>query len=106
MTDDWIDAAAREIQALTCTLAISQTIPGTDGLRAIIEKHAPRWISVEDRLPEHGAKIIVHLVSLNGLDVVEEANFDEKPSWGFLNVNRGFKLPVTHWQPLPAQPKD
>ncbi len=60
------------------------------------------WISTKDRLPEEGKEVLVSTKSKNGQR----------------NVNKGYYLPeesrfahrgkaeVTHWMPLPEQPRE
>jgi len=62
---------------------------------------APEWISVTDRVPE---KNVLSLV----LDVLGQVHVDTHPTGkiggprdGWWNIGS-----VTHWQPLPAAPKD
>ena len=60
----------------------------------------PRWISVEERLPEINEEVLV--VAVNDFDA------DEK--WVSINwLDKDNQWPyaiVTHWMPLPAPPKE
>ena len=61
----------------------------------------PRWISVEERLPKHGAMVLC-----NTRDYIEVLQWDEKAMlwFGMRTINvKGF---VTHWMPLPEPPKE
>lgn len=57
------------------------------------------WISVEDRLPEYGKRVIVYRaeseIVVEGQDIV---------AFGSVG-NGGFPAGVTHWMPLPEPPK-
>ena len=61
----------------------------------------PRWISVEERLPKHGAMVLC-----NTRNYIEVLQWDEKAGlwFGMRTINvKGF---VTHWMPLPELPKE
>ena len=69
-----------------------------------IRKQLPRWISVEDELPESGERVLI---------MFEPFEDDENISIGWLTKS-GFDCyddsvyffrSVTHWMPLPAPPK-
>lgn len=53
------------------------------------------WVSVEDRLPEPGAFLVVGS-NQNGIQVVI-SEYNSK--YGFISIAN-----VTHWQPLPSPP--
>lgn len=55
------------------------------------------WISVEDRLPNTGQKVIVWEANKKKIDVNEFAGKYE--GWYYRNDN------ITHWQPLPEPPE-
>lgn len=62
----------------------------------------PRWISVKDKLPENGVAVIV----TDGIDVGEGLRYkrnDGNEVWftPLADVNN-----ITHWQPMPAPPKE
>jgi hypothetical protein len=63
----------------------------------------PKWISVEDRLPEYGVEVLLW----NGagdffLDFVIDCTNDE---WEGCSPEQ-FKRYYTHWMPLPEPPKE
>lgn len=63
------------------------------------------WISVEDRLPEHGEKVLT--IKSNGVFLVSHIiHHDEgfTPNWQYTITDR-IGVNVTHWQPLPEPPK-
>ena len=62
------------------------------------EKQSP-WISVEDRLPERGERVLVHL--LNGVIAIGFVFTDQK-IWSIRESGRTHC--VTHWTPFPKSP--
>ncbi len=68
---------------------------------------APKWISVEDRLPpDKGKSILV----ANGHGYVRILAFWNKDDagWKWIDQNGHFKHfnDITHWMPLPEPPKE
>ncbi len=66
-----------------------------------LEALVPRWISVEDRLPEQGAMALCY--TRNYIEVLQ---WDGKSGlwFGLRTINpKGY---VTHWMPLPEAPKE
>jgi Protein of unknown function (DUF551) len=60
-----------------------------------------KWISVEDRLPEHGDEVI----ATNG-ELVKSSYFhmwDNGPSWSMCGHNLK-QSPVKYWMPMPKPP--
>ena len=69
-----------------------------DALEAFIAGYqaaAPQWISVKDRLPEDGVKVLVVSDGETGASWHEAGEF----GWAIGGT-------VTHWAPLPAAPKE
>lgn len=65
---------------------------------------SPRWISVMERLPEDGQKIIAAFRDSGGW-IVDQARYGngefDFASWAYVwNDN------ITHWMPLPEPPKE
>lgn len=60
------------------------------------------WISVRDRLPEPGQRVIATNGTVSG-----EAYLGDcwKRYYG-VGWQTAFDLPVTHWMPLPEPPKE
>lgn len=58
----------------------------------------PKWISVEDKLPEHGVKV---LTFTSASDDTEE----QQRIITYGAVGSGFPSGVTHWTPLHEPPK-
>ena len=74
-----------------------------------------RWVSVEERLPEHGTDVLVltapGTLSLGQNCVVAEYIHPRMEKSGvFINFYAGYDdkniLAVTHWMPLPELPKE
>lgn len=68
--------------------------------RIELEKQIPHWISVEERLPEPGERV---LVSNGGF--VCESFLSQSGKWQRGGVDMFFMTP-THWMPLPKEPKE
>lgn len=73
-----------------------------------LEAAQPKWISVEERLPDDRGNFITKIHCDNG-DWIEVNTFDHtEKEWWHDAVNRTVKATefVTHWMPLPEPPKD
>ena len=75
----------------------------------------PKWISVEERMPEHGTDVLVltapGTLSLGKNCVVAEYIHPRMEKSGvFINFYAGYDdkniLAVTHWMPLPEPPEE
>ncbi len=72
----------------------------------------PKWISVEDRLPEDFVDVLVwfeyfRFGSYNRLYRTIGIGSVYNGSWGFINGQSGWQqLKVIAWMPLPEQPKE
>lgn len=72
-----------------------------------VNKTLPRWISVNDRLPERGITRCIIAIKLgNGLKgtLCARYNADLKSWSGWYNDR--ITSEVTHWMPLPQPPKE
>lgn len=69
-----------------------------------LEAQHPRWISVGERLPEDGQKIIAAFYD-NGGRVVDQARYNngefDFASWAYVCGDN-----VTHWMPMPLPPEE
>lgn len=74
-------------------------------LRAVAEllKAAPEWISVKDRLPEEYKGKYLCYIPGYGIGV---ASYFKYAVWNGRWSLMGFSVKVTHWMPLPQQPKE
>lgn len=73
-----------------------------------LEAAHPKWISVEERLPDDRGNFITKIHCDNG-DWIEVNTFDHmEKEWWHDAVNHTVKATefVTHWMPLPEPPKD
>lgn len=103
---------------INCTLAQRQ-----DALAYIqqLEAQVPKWISVEERLPEDtlapakktpfkAIKVLVAIKAKNGFTVRTQTRFKETRYPGGKAVTewkwRHSAGVVTHWMPLPEPPKE
>ena len=62
-------------------------------------ENRPRWISVEERLPEPDTDVLTRR-SIGTMDV--EVYHEDEVSWTWDGYSKGF---VTHWMPLPEPPE-
>ena len=75
---------------------------------AQLEAAQPKWISVEERLPDDRGNFITKIHCDNG-DWIEVNTFDHmEKEWWHDAVNCTVKATefVTHWMPLPEAPKE
>lgn len=73
------------------------------------ESLRPKWISVEDRLPEENARVWVFCdgkteVMIYRRDADGECRFYWEDELGLFSA--WYKCRVTHWMPLPEPPKE
>lgn len=69
-----------------------------------------KWISVDDRMPEHHSLILAAWRPLKGCSYRVDAFIYDAISQEYSSLNSGNKLnnkvaSVTHWQPLPEPPE-
>lgn len=78
---------------------------------AALREKVPKWISVEDRLPEPGVPVLVNYI---GTDELPSADgVVAWTDWGALwwegslaDSESEVTVPITHWMPLPPGPKE
>ena len=69
------------------------------------------WISVKDKLPPNGDKLVLIVVNGKGKNLtfrnaVEIANYTSKDGWILETFPELENMQVTHWMPLPEPPKE
>ena len=93
--NETLDEAADAIEELIAALTASNTV---------IANSKPHWISVEERLPKYGERVLVF-----GGFTMYVAYYDKNryggESWHKLNSKSHYCNP-THWMPLPEPPKE
>ena len=71
-----------------------------------LEAQVPRWISVEERLPEENAEVLCCCKMQKG-DVYYTLGVNYRNGWSFDNDPYAeHDQTVTHWMPLPEPPKE
>lgn len=81
--------------------------------RMLLEQNAPKWISVKERMPESGEKVIVFAIGkykgFIGDTVYAMSMILDRPSgkcwavpWQYFDVD----YEITHWMPMPEPPKE
>jgi len=83
-------------------------------LAAYVDKHLPKWVSVEDRLPEFDTEVLVYQPNWKG-QLVTVAVFEGTDSSGYkfqfdltnaMVHQADARYSVTHWMPLPEAPTE
>ena len=69
-----------------------------------LTKMIPKWISVEERLPEYDAKVLVVIPRYYGCDI-RTARLYKSGAWLIGDMSAVGSTP-THWMPLPKPPKE
>ena len=107
MAIDLIGSLAGLKEANPMTDVLNQRLDAIDVAQEALRER-PRWISVEERLPEESGRYIVLRKSGDCLDCCYEK---ERDSWGVLiDMGEAGALwvaynGVTHWMPLPEPPE-
>ena len=77
-----------------------------------LEAQTPKWISVEERLPEDNVNVLVYAIGNNENSVIAMTGYTHN-MYGY-NIE-GWRSPwqyffyeyrITHWMPLPEGPKE
>lgn len=71
---------------------------------ADIGKKVPRWISVKERLPKDGQKVIAAFRDGEGV-IVDQARYSNG-EFDFANWAYVWHENITHWMPMPEPPKE
>lgn len=89
-----------------CKLFDEFSIPAEDAFFYIqqLEKRVPRWISVEEKLPECGENVLVCVKNGVDYDWVMVDCRDTHGEW--LENADSLEHTVTHWMPLPEPPEE
>ena len=80
------------------TVGVNQVISAIEDAPTAWNTRPDNWISVEDRLPEHSARILAYTPPSGNTAAHTEV------SRGFM-ARLGKRTDITHWQPLPEPPK-
>lgn len=85
----------------------------------MLEQDAPGWISVKDRLPEHGKQVLLIAYGWSDTTIYigRLEHMSSETSWltGITSKESEWRIQgwsylkeplVTHWMPLPEQPKE
>lgn len=80
--------------------AMEQRIKELDATISKLEKVAPKWISVEDVLPQWGK--LVKIKFKDGKE--DERRFSADYKWVSKGMRTCESVNVTHWMPLPPPP--
>ena len=76
-----------------------------------LESTQPKWISVEERLPEHGEVVMVWAKAKPDeealpRDILSFASYWCDDGWVVDFIDDTDDITVTHWMPLPEAPKE
>ena len=71
---------------------------------AELRARVPKWISVNDRLPEPFVSVLVHMHGEEPCPTVREGFISNDGIWQSAMFRRE-PGEVTHWQPMPQPPK-
>lgn len=86
----YIENCVCDFSIVRCTLAYIQQL----------EAQVPKWISVEERLPEDG-RYLVLTEKAGNTKKVHTATYNSLGWWTYANFGE-----ITHWMPLPEPPKE
>lgn len=70
-----------------------------------LEAAAPKWISVEERLPQAFYSVLVYIPEEAPMPTVHEGYMADNGRWISTVYVREFEK-VTHWMPLPEPPQE
>lgn len=77
-----------------------------ESLAEQLETAQPKWISVEERLPEEGVTVLGAFLRYNGyeINITKYCVYPHRSVWFIGDMNSVGSTP-THWMPLPEPPK-
>lgn len=76
------------------------------GMAIAALREQPQWISVEERLPEKGVFVLFHYAKNgNPTSFAKNTMAVGRYEYGMFLVE-GCSVCITHWMPLPEQPKE
>lgn len=76
-----------------------------EGFAAGYRAATPKWIPVEERLPEPFVSVVVHMPMEEPMPTVHEGFLVDEEKWYAAHFDRK-KDEITHWMPLPQPPKE
>ena len=105
-----IQTVIEEIQSLLDISSYSHHDMGFDGLKHVLDliEKAPtltplnEWVSVEERLPEGHAQVLMWSAKWN---IAEAGSYYNKHFWVYSEIGDGYIAEdITYWMPLPSSP--
>lgn len=93
--------AKLDIECCPICCAPVKTVETCNSVR--FEYDGPRWISVEEKLPEDYEDVVI--IMRNGASSWYRVAYREYGGWSF-GGGRRVNDEVTHWMPLPEPPKE
>ncbi len=91
----------KEAGVASVRFACADAADAIDELQAAV----PKWISVEERLPEPGQGVLVY-DDCGYMSVADYTHDKHFPTVYEFHVNGEYEPGVTHWMPLPEPPKE
>lgn len=90
------------IEERECTVGYDSVIALINGFEQL-EAAAPKWISVEERLPDGDDKVLVSYLGYVNIAFYRWDHVFELPNTVMIDPHKGN---ITHWMPLPEPPKE